>query len=331
MIFPILRGFVSPHLAPLTVFLFAINLFVFLATYDEYERTDARMDELITDRAFLETQGSAFSVMISRDPAKFSRTLIELARKSYSGDVESRKILGSLAIRNVEFMTQATDYEFGGDEVAVADWRGKFKELKSLQFEHPSYLWGISRLKTQWVQFITYQFSHSGFLHLFWNMVFLLIFGMFIETKLGGSFVVVTYFGGGLLGAWIFSQLSGISSAPLVGASAAVSALIALVGFGWLSREKIRFFFWLLPAEGYFGFVALPSWLVLIVSLIPDVSGYLAASQDFGSVAYAAHLGGALWGFVIAMSLDRGWLVEENDPSSPAAPPSSDHRPGARI
>ena len=316
MIFPILRGLLSPVLTPITFLLFSLNILVFVSTLEIYEEADKKLDAILGDHTFMDTQGAAFSRMIEREPAKFSSTLRQLAVKSLEGDRESRRALGNLAIRNVNFMSRAEGYDFGGDEVAMAAWRKSFLELKEVQAVHPTYLWGLSRLKNDWIQYVSYQFSHSGLFHLFWNMIFLLIFGGFVETRLGGSFVILSYLGGGLLGALSFSTLSGISSSPLVGASAAVSALIALVGVTWLGREKLRFFYWLLPAEGYFGFAMLPSWLVLLVTLLPDVSGYIGASSDFGSVAYSAHLGGAAFGALMALAFRAGWLELDIDPET---------------
>lgn len=313
MIFPVLRGFLPPHLIPVTFLLFSLNFLVFIFTLEANYEGDQKIESILSDRSFVETQGVAFAVMISREPqaSEFSTTLHRLAAKALGGDSSARRILGNLALRNATFMRDAETYDFGGDEVALKKWRADFTELKSIQANHPTYLWGLSRLKSDWIQYISYQFSHSGFVHLFWNMVFLLIFGGFVETRLGGSFVILSYLGGGLLGAFAFSKLSGISSSPLVGASAAVSALIALVGITWLKRGKLRFFYWLLPAQGYYGFVWLPSWLVLLVMLVPDLSGYLAAARDVGSVAYSAHLGGAAWGALMALALSCGLLRSE--------------------
>lgn len=313
MIFPILRGFLSPRLAPVTFLLFALNIFVFVSTLVANDDGDRKLDALLRNDAFIETQGIVFAMMIDceENEGSFSSMLVRLADKSLHGDRISRRALGNLALRNAHFMGRAESYPFEGDEIALSEWRENFKELKEIQASHPTYLWGLSRLKSDWIQYVSYQFSHSGIMHLFWNMVFLLIFGGFVETRLGSSFVILAYLGGGLVGAFAFSKLSGISASPLVGASAAVSALIALVGFAWLRRERVRFFYWLLPAEGYFGFVVLPSWLVLFVSFLPDLSGYIGTARDFGSVAYSAHLGGTLWGVVMALALTLGVLRSE--------------------
>jgi membrane associated rhomboid family serine protease len=298
VIFPFLRGLVALRRAPVTYALVAINLLVFIFTFNAFLRADHALDELLEDDVFVATQGSAFAVMIAREPGRFSKTLHALSASAIDGDSDSRRVLGSLALRNRVFMEQAADYEFGGDEVALADWRTKFAKLERIQAHHPSYQWGISQRTENWLHWITYQFAHSGFTHLFWNMLFLLLFGSFVETSLGGLAVALTYLGGGLLGAWSFSLLSGISSSPLVGASAAVSGLMGLVTVAFW-KEKLKFFYWLFPMQGYFGFAFLPSWLVIIVFAVPDLSGFFSSVPEFGSIAYSAHLGGMTGGAVL--------------------------------
>ncbi|MEK7357574.1 MAG: rhomboid family intramembrane serine protease, partial [Bdellovibrionota bacterium] len=292
MIFPFLSGILHPIKAPMTYFLIVINLFVFVATYDGFARTDERLNEIMEDDRFLETQGSAFADMIGREPQLFSETLRTMGKNSAKTDGEMRRMLGSLAFRNTDFMARAMKFEFRGDEVALESWKKKFREVEDLQAEHPTFKWGVSTNSSGWMQYFSYQFAHSGWDHLFWNMLFLVLFGCFIETSLGGSFVILGYVGGGLIGALAFAKMSGISSSPLVGASGAVSGLMGLVAFAWMGVDRIRFFYWLLPLRGYYGFALLPSWLVLAVSFIPDLSGFLASSKEFGSVAYSAHIGG---------------------------------------
>ncbi|MES2964209.1 MAG: rhomboid family intramembrane serine protease [Bdellovibrionota bacterium] len=313
MIFPFLSGILHPLRAPMTYFLLVINLFVFVATYDSYSKTDARLNEIMEDDRYLETQGSAFADMIEREPEHFSETLRTMGKNSSKSDAEMRRMLGSLAFRNSAFMSSAASFEFSGDDVAIASWKAKFLEVEELQAAHPTFKWGLSTSHPGWMQYFSYQFAHSGWDHLFWNMIFLILFGCFLETTLGGSFVIIGYVGGGLIGALAFSSLSGISSSPLVGASGAVSGLMGLVAFAWMGVDRIRFFYWLLPVRGYYGFALLPSWLVLIVSFVPDLSGYLSASKEFGSVAYSAHIGGAAFGGLMAFALKRGWLVRDVD------------------
>jgi membrane associated rhomboid family serine protease len=308
VIFPFLSGLMNPLRTPITYFLIGVNLFVFAVTFKAYTRADGKMDEILADDEIMTTQGAAFAVMIKRENTKsagqFSKTLTELARQALGGESEAKRVLGSLALRNREFASLAENYDFGGDEVAIETWRKKFRELLTLQESHPSFQWGITQRHESWLNWFTYQFAHSGWAHLFWNMIFLVIFGVFVEGSLGGGVVILTYLGGGLAGALAFSILSGISSSPLVGASAAISGLMGLVTVTFW-RSKLKFFYWLLPVRGYHGFVWLPAWVVMIVYAIPDVSGYLSSAPEMGSIAYSAHLGGTVFGALIALIFFR--------------------------
>lgn len=300
MIFPFLKGLGSPILTPFVYMLLALNLLVFGTTYPEVSKIDEEMNQTIENDAFLATQGSLFAIMIHENKELFSSMLQKMARQVRDGERESRRTLGVLALRNTIFMRRASDYEFGGDEIAVASWRAKFEEFKSLQAYHPSYLWGLTDQRQDWTQWVSYQFAHGGFTHLFWNMLFLLLFGAFVESQMGGLWLIVTYIASGLTGALAFALLSGVSSSPLVGASGAISGLIGLT-VAWSGRRPLDYVYMLMPAQGYCGMAKLPSWLVLVIFVLPDISGYISAHTDFGSVAYTAHLGGVVTGLGLGL------------------------------
>lgn len=316
MIFPYLAGFLSPLKAPITYLLLVLNVVVFVSTLSAYNKSDVALDEFLDDTTFIRTQGSAFAAMIQKEPAHFSETLRSLAKAASRNEKLSLEALGGLALRNNSFMARAQTFNFGGDEVAVRNWRERLKEFMKIQDANPSYRFGLSQVHNEWLNWFTYQFAHAGFSHLFWNMIFLLIFGCFIESQLGGSFVAIGYVVGGLAGAWAYSALSGISYSPLVGASGAVSGLIGLVTVAWWRRERLPFLYMLIPSRDYMGIALLPSWLLGLVYLLPDLSHYLSSSKEIGSVAYSAHIGGAAFGALIAFGVIAGVL-----PKKEKAPP----------
>ena len=320
MIFPYLAGFLSPLKAPITYLLLVLNVVVFAATYNDSTQSDSALDEFLDDEAFLRTQGAAFASMIQKEPAKFSETLRSLSKATERNERLSLEALGRFALRNTDFMARAQTFNFGGDEVAVGQWRSKLKQFMKLQDTNPSYRWGLSRVHSGWRNWLSYQFAHAGFAHLFWNMIFLLIFGCFVEVQLGSSFVAVGTIIGGLAGAWAYSALSGISYSPLVGASGAVSGLIGLVTAAWWGKERLPFLYLLIPSRDYMGLALLPSWLLGLVYLLPDLSHYLASTQEIGSVAYSAHIGGAFFGVLIALGVRAGWLPRKQKSPAPEAP-----------
>lgn len=311
MIFPFLAGLLRPSKAPVTYLLLFLNVLVYFATNQSFEAADRNLDQFFEDEAFMQTQGAAFASMIEKEPKLFSPALQSLAKRAKLADVGAKRTLASFALRNNEFMARAKDYSFGGDDVAIGRWKLRLAEFQKAQDENPSFQWGLSEKNHSWMHYFTYQFAHAGFAHLFWNMLFMVIFGCFIETRMGASFVALSYVGGGLAGALLFSWLSGVSYSPLVGASGAVSGMMGLVAFGYWKRERLPFLYFLLPSPDYMGIALLPSWLIAIVYLVPDISGYVASTRELSSIASTAHLGGAAFGAMMAFAYLRGWLVNE--------------------
>jgi membrane associated rhomboid family serine protease len=310
MIFPYLKGLLLPMRAPATYFLLFINVLVFAFTFAPQNESQRELDDYFSNSLVMRTQGQIFSEFIESNPEKFSSTLRNVAQSARTGDRESLSLLGSLALRNSEFMSTAETLAVKGDEVALAEWQKQFRGAARVRQDHPSYQWGVSSFHRPWTSWITYQFAHSGEAHIFWNMVFLLIFGTFVESLVGSSLVILTYLGAGLAGVFSFALLTGISSSPLIGASASISGLMGLVLVHcW--KEKVCFFYWLLPVRGYYGFVLLPAWLLFPTFFLTDLAGHLASVPDFNSVAYSAHLGGAAFGGLVAFFVRLGWLQSE--------------------
>jgi len=139
---------------------------------------------------------------------------------------------------------------------------------------------------------ITSMFLHGSLMHLFGNMLYLIIFGDQIEEYLGrGRFLLFYLICGITAGAGqIISQPSSI--VPLVGASGAIAGVLAayLMKF---PRNKVRVLalIWVvkLPA-----IVVLGGWIVL--QLIAQRN--LGPSQSSG-VAYMAHISGFIAGLVL--------------------------------
>lgn len=311
MIFPLLRGLLPPTLVPSTWFLLVTNVVVFLVNLPQFIPAQDELNRFFDDPNFMKTQGAVFSQFISDQPRPHSRFLREMAHRALAGDEMSQMLMGGYAMRNQEFMETAADRTVRGDTIAIAGWRSSLADLRAIQARHPTYKWGLSSAHRGFVNWITYQFAHSGAQHLLWNMIFLALFASCLETAVGGSIVILVYLGAGLFGAFVFALLSGFSYSPLIGASGAVSGLMACLAV-LLWQERVRFFYWLLPVPGYFGIRDLPAWLIVIAFLIPDLAGHLATVGDASGMAYSAHLGGALLGALTGFAIRQGWLEKED-------------------
>jgi membrane associated rhomboid family serine protease len=146
----------------------------------------------------------------------------------------------------------------------------------------------------------TSMFMHAGWLHLGGNMLYLWIFGDNVEDRFGHLKFTIFYLACGL--AAIFAQLafSAGSNVPNLGASGAIAGVLGayLLLF---PQGKIR----VLQGQQVVqvsALIVIGLWFILqFFSGIGSVTG--AAQSD--GVAYIAHIGGFLAGFVLTF-LFRG-------------------------
>ncbi len=148
-------------------------------------------------------------------------------------------------------------------------------------------------------QLLTYMFMHGGWMHLFFNMFALWMFGCVVEMTLGTKRFVIFYLvcgvGAGLfqeaaqLGELMFSPGSSmmLSLVTTVGASGAIYAI--LLAFGVLYPNQRIFIFPLpIPIKA--------KWFVVIYVVIELYSALRTTSDG---VAHVAHLGGMVFGYLM--------------------------------
>lgn len=157
-------------------------------------------------------------------------------------------------------------------------------------------------------QIFTYMFLHSmQVTHILFNMLMLWFFGAELEQRWGTKFFLTYYFTSGIgaailycLGVWGYALATGSQTGlivPVIGASGAVFGL--LLAQGILFGDRIVYFFMLFPMKTRY-FVALMGLVQLASMMTSSVSG--------GEVAYLAHLGGLVSGFIclkVKALLDR--------------------------
>ena len=142
---------------------------------------------------------------------------------------------------------------------------------------------------------LTSMFLHGGWAHLFGNMMFLWTFGDNVEDAFGHGPYLVFYLVCGLAAAVAQALLGPNSTIPAVGASGAISGVMAayIVKFG---SNRVR------VLMGY-GVTSVPAYLMIgLWILFQFINGYaaLADTQQTGGIAYGAHIGGFLAGLVLA-------------------------------
>jgi membrane associated rhomboid family serine protease len=147
-----------------------------------------------------------------------------------------------------------------------------------------------------WITLLTSQFMHAGWMHIIGNMVFLHAFGPRVEDAMGRLKYTLFYLLSGLVAALAETAMTPHSTLPSLGASGAIAGVMGafivispgdqiktLWFFGWLARVSF------IPA-----FLLIGVWFFIQLF---DQIGSVADVQS-GGVAYAAHVGGFLFGAI---------------------------------
>jgi membrane associated rhomboid family serine protease len=145
--------------------------------------------------------------------------------------------------------------------------------------------------KQVWLAAVTSMFLHAGLLHLGGNMLFLWVFGNNVEDELGPLPYAAFYLAGGVVATVAHVMVDAGSTIPVVGASGAVAGVMG-ANHVWLPRAPILTF---LPP--FFVFDITARWLLLFWFVLQFFTG-----PDTG-VAWAAHVGGFVFGAVIGVGL----------------------------
>jgi membrane associated rhomboid family serine protease len=169
---------------------------------------------------------------------------------------------------------------------------------------------------------ITSLFAHSGLFHLLGNAIYLYLFGSCIEDVLGRFRFVLFYLAGGMVACFAHALFSPASSElPLVGASGAISACMGACAVLLRSMKvEFRFIYFFIVIAGSKTFFV-PAWLMLALWFGDDLLGLLATLDEAGGgVAFGAHVGGFLFGGIVALLLRKRLAREEaGEDVAPAA------------
>ena len=141
----------------------------------------------------------------------------------------------------------------------------------------------------------TSMFLHASWSHVLGNMFFLWIFGDNVEDAMGHFRYLVFYLLGGVCAAAAQTLANPASTIPMVGASGAISAVLAAYGFLY-PRSPITVFNPIFLLWFFFGlFLHLPAWLVIGEYFLVNLSDALMNNAQ-GGVAFMAHVGGFVGG-----------------------------------
>jgi len=160
-------------------------------------------------------------------------------------------------------------------------------------------------------ELFTYMFVHSmQITHILFNMLMLWFFGSELEQRWGGKFFLFYYLftgvGAGVLYSFGMGAYAAVTGSqvglmiPVVGASGAIFGLMLAQGI--LFGERIVYFFMLFPMK--------TKYFVAIMGVV-QIASMMTSSVSGGEVAYLAHVGGLVSGYLALVIISR-WKSYES-------------------
>ncbi|GMT45484.1 MAG: rhomboid family intramembrane serine protease [bacterium] len=214
----------------------------------------------------------------------------ELIKRIFLGkNVLSRLILINTIVFLLTAVVHLVTWLFGIPEHSGLTLLGSYLALPS----------GLHQLASMPWTLFTYMFLHEGFLHWFFNMIILYFGGILFTEYLSQRKLLMTYLFGGLAGAVFFVLAFNLfpvfatmrQNSVALGASASILAIIIAIST-YVPDYTVHLFL--------LGKVKL-KWIAVAFVLLDILS--IPSNNPGGHIA---HLGGALWGFIWALSLRRG-------------------------
>jgi membrane associated rhomboid family serine protease len=140
---------------------------------------------------------------------------------------------------------------------------------------------------------LTHQFLHGDVMHLLGNLFFLIICGFAVEAAVGHLRFLCFYLISGFAGGLLFAFMDLNNTSPLIGASGAISGVMAMY-LGIFRLKKIKFFYWFFLFVGYFRAPAL-----LLLPFYVGKELYSFYFDTYSNVAFMAHTGGFISGAIL--------------------------------
>lgn len=171
-----------------------------------------------------------------------------------------------------------------------------------LRFTHP-------RLPVNYLTLLSSMFLHGGWMHIIGNMWSLWIFGDNVEDRMGRGGFLLFYLLSGLAAGAVHIVTNPASTVPTVGASGAIAGVMGAYLLLYPHATVVT----LIPIFFFLQVVELPAVLFLgfwfVTQLFSGTLSLAAAGAQAGGVAWWAHIGGFVVGFLWAVPLRRRGAV----------------------
>jgi membrane associated rhomboid family serine protease len=175
------------------------------------------------------------------------------------------------------------------DDISVAAW-SPYNSLvyKDLAFNLGNLFSGV-RIYT----IFTSMYIHSNFIHLAFNMLFLIIIGLLLEEKIGTLRYGIIFYISGVAAALTWAGTSGLLR-PEVSILGASGGLFGIFGAYARLYPEERFAFFPIPFP-----MPISTWAFIFV-LIALIGTFASDICFFSNIAHMAHIGGLFGGYFMA-------------------------------
>lgn len=157
---------------------------------------------------------------------------------------------------------------------------------------------------------VTYMFLHAGWLHLIGNLAFLWVFGDNVEDAFGHVAFALFFLLCGVVSALAHVMMTPDSHEPLIGASGAVSGVMAAYLLLYPKARVWILLFMRLPLK-------IPAWIALLGWFGLQILGLFMVEPEGQAVAFWAHIGGFVMGLAFTLLLRSPWLVKPQSEVTP--------------
>jgi membrane associated rhomboid family serine protease len=149
-----------------------------------------------------------------------------------------------------------------------------------------------------WQTIFTAMFMHASIIHIGGNMLFLWIFGNNVEDSMGPVKFLLFYLLGGFAAFALQIAVSPSSTAPTLGASGAIAAVLG----GYIRIYPRARVLTLVFIIFFFTVIELPAWVILGIwfaeQAVFGAANLTTPTGGGGGVAYFAHIGGFAFGLL---------------------------------
>jgi len=152
-----------------------------------------------------------------------------------------------------------------------------------------------------WLTVLTCIFLHGGWLHFLGNMLFLWIFGDNVEDRMGHVGYAGFYLLSGVAASAAHLVTNAESTIPTVGASGAIAGVMGAYFYLYPRAQVLT----LVPLGFILTTFVLPAPVLLGIWFLLQLLNTTLDAGSAGGVAWWAHIGGFVFGVLVALALGR--------------------------